>query len=66
MRVRFTEDFDYRPTPGCTIAYKVGMVETVKRDCGEAAVALGKAVEVAASKRVKTTTKEVEADGDQQ
>ena len=46
MRVRFTGDFDYKPTSQCTIGYKAGMVETVKRDCGEQAIAAKKAVEV--------------------
>ena len=45
MRVRFTENFDYRPAVyGVTVAYKAGMVETVKRDCGEKAIAEKKAV----------------------
>ncbi|OLP44151.1 hypothetical protein [Rhizobium oryziradicis] len=51
MKVRFTEDYDYKPTRACTIAYKAGMVETVKRACGEAAVEQGKAVEIAPASR---------------
>lgn len=43
-RVRFTHDFDYKPTSQCTIGYKAGMELTVKRDCAEKAVAAGKAV----------------------
>ena len=46
MRVRFTHDFDYKPTDRSTIAYLAGMEETVKRECGEQAIAAGKAVEV--------------------
>lgn len=43
MRVRFTHDFDYKPTRQSTIAYKAGMALTVKRECGEQAIAAGKA-----------------------
>nr|CAD6411084.1 hypothetical protein REQ54_00833 [Rhizobium sp. Q54] len=46
MRVRFTHDYDYKPTAQSTIGYKAGMEETVKRECGEQAIAAGKAVEV--------------------
>jgi len=46
MRVRFTHDFDYKPTAQSTIAYKAGMEETVKRECAEQAIAAGKAEEV--------------------
>lgn len=42
-RVRFRQDFDYRPTPQVTIAYKEGWEGTVKRECAEQAVAAGKA-----------------------
>jgi len=41
-RVRFLEDFDYKPAPQVTIAYKVGTERTVKRECADRAVALGK------------------------
>lgn len=44
MRVRFTADYDYKPTPQSTIGYKAGMVETVKRECGEQAIAAKKAI----------------------
>lgn len=59
MRVRFTAPFDYTPVkePRALIAYsptggeeKDG-VYTVRRECGEAAVAQGKAVEVEAPSR---------------
>jgi hypothetical protein len=49
MRVRFIEDFDYKPTSQSTIAYKAGMEETVRRECGEQAIAAGKAKEVRSS-----------------
>lgn len=66
MKVRFREDFDYRPTPACTIAYKAGMVETVKRACGEDAVAQGKAVEIMPRGRKAKMAEEEQADGTQQ
>lgn len=43
-RVRFTEDYDYKPTLQSTIGYKGGMELTVKQDCADKAIALGKAV----------------------
>ncbi|WP_019279699.1 hypothetical protein [Rhizobium grahamii] len=46
MRVRFSHDFDYKPTLQATIGYKAGMELTVKRECGEQAIAAGKAKEV--------------------
>lgn len=45
-RVRFTADFDYKPTAQCTIGYLAGMEETVRRECAEQAIAAGKAVRV--------------------
>lgn len=45
-RVRFTDDFDYKPTPTSTIAYKAGMELTVRRECADQAVAAGKAVDL--------------------
>ncbi|UXS49279.1 hypothetical protein [Agrobacterium tumefaciens] len=42
-RVRFTQDFDYKPTPQVTIAYEAGWEGTVKRECADQAVAAGKA-----------------------
>lgn len=52
MRVRFTSDFDYKPTKQTTVAYQAGMEMTVKRDCGEKAIAAGKAEEVLGSARM--------------
>lgn len=51
MRVRFTADFDYRPTPQVTVGYLAGMEETVKRECAEQAIAAGAAVKVSANRR---------------
>lgn len=59
MRVRFTEPFDYVPAeePRVLVAYSPsgGAAKdgeyTVRRECGEAAVAQGKAVEVKAPSR---------------
>jgi hypothetical protein len=45
-RVRFIADHDYRPTRRVTVAYKAGYSGTVKRDCADQAVALGKAVDL--------------------
>lgn len=42
-RVRFKQDYDYKPTPQSTIAYKAGWEGTVRRECAEEAVAAGKA-----------------------
>lgn len=50
-RVRFTADFDYRPTPLSTIAYKAGMELTVRRECADQAVAAGKAEELVAPRK---------------
>ncbi|KAK0350347.1 hypothetical protein LTR94_029390, partial [Friedmanniomyces endolithicus] len=43
MRIKFTRDYDYTPSGErrVTIAFKAGMTETVKRECGEAAIAAG-------------------------
>ena len=49
MRVRFTDNFDFRPPERkgrTTIAYKRGMEKTVRRICGEEAIGKGKAFEV--------------------
>lgn len=57
MYLRFLEDFDFKPTRSTTIAYKAGMELTVRRLCGEQAVALGKAVELPAPARGATLDK---------
>jgi hypothetical protein len=48
MKVKFTAPFDYTPSlrPQVTYAYRAGWEGTVKRECGAAAVAAGKAVEI--------------------
>lgn len=53
MRVRFTEPYDYTPSADrrVTYAYAAGAEETVKRECGDAAVKAGKAVEIDAPPR---------------
>lgn len=56
MRVRFTKDFDYKPTSQSTIAYRAGMEETVKRECGDQAIAAGKAEEVRPAGRAADAT----------
>ena len=45
-RVKFTEDFDYKPTARITIGYLAGMEMTVKRECAEQAIAARKAIRV--------------------
>lgn len=45
-RVRFTKDFDYKPKSQVTIGYKAGTEMTVRRECADAAIAAGKAVEI--------------------
>lgn len=46
-RVRFLTDYDYKPTPGSTVAYRAGWSGLVRKECAERAVALGKAEYVA-------------------
>jgi hypothetical protein len=62
-RVRFTDDFDYRPTAMRTIAYKKGMELTVKRECADQAIADGKATELPPRGMISGETTEDEADG---
>ncbi|KQX55466.1 MULTISPECIES: hypothetical protein [unclassified Ensifer] len=59
MRVRFTADFDYRPTPQVTVGYLAGMEMTVKRECAEQAIAAGKAARVSANRREATDGEQV-------
>ena len=44
MWVRFTADFDWKPMPAVTIAYRDGMTLSVTTRCGAAAIDAGKAV----------------------
>jgi hypothetical protein len=46
MWVRFTADFDWKPKPQATIAFRLGDEKNVTRDCAEKAVAAGKAVRI--------------------
>lgn len=48
MRVRFLRDYDYTPSLNwrVTLAYPAGFFGSVKRECGEAAIACGAAIEV--------------------
>jgi hypothetical protein len=41
--VRFIKDYDFKPTPAVTIAYKAGMTEYVTRRCATLAIASEKA-----------------------
>ena len=50
MRVRFTQDYDYKPVPQVTVAYLAGLVKTVKRECGRRAIEAGKALEITRQK----------------
>lgn len=45
-KVRFIEDFDYKPTSRTTIGYQAGWSGTVKRDCANKAIAARKAVDL--------------------
>lgn len=42
--VRFTADFDFKPKPPVTLAFKAGAVRYVTRACAAAAIAVGKAL----------------------
>ena len=41
--VRFTADFDFKPTPQVTVAHKQDSVAMVPTECAKAAVSAGKA-----------------------
>lgn len=42
-RVRFLVDWDWKPSPMATIAYRAGQVKFVRLECAEKAIKLGKA-----------------------
>ncbi|MUZ65330.1 hypothetical protein [Agrobacterium vitis] len=66
MRVRFIDDFDYSPSAlggRVTVAYLAGMELTVKRECGDAAISAGRAVEVTALARNLISGEEVSENG---
>lgn len=52
-RVRFSADFDWKPTRQVTIAYRAGAEELVTTPCATAAVAAGKAEKIASKGRGK-------------
>lgn len=43
-RVRFTSDFDFKPKPSITIAYRARDEKLVTTPCARKAIAAGKAV----------------------
>jgi hypothetical protein len=49
-RVTFTDDFDFKPKPQVTIAYKAGWSGLVTTPCADQAVAAGKATRQAKPK----------------
>lgn len=62
MKVRFTADFDYTPSlkRRVTYAFRAGWSGTVKRECGEAAIAAGTAEEIETA--ATATTEDVSND----
>lgn len=46
MWVRFTSDFDFKPKRNVTMSYKIGNTVNVVKDCAEAAIKAGAAVEM--------------------
>jgi len=52
-RVRFSEDFDWKPTRRVTIAYRVGTEEMVTTPCAAAAIAAGKASKITRKREAK-------------
>lgn len=44
--VRFLTDFDWKPKPQVTLAFRAGQEENVTTPCAEAAIAKGKAVKL--------------------
>ena len=45
-RVRFTDDFAWKPSPQVTQVFSKGEEATVRRECADAAVKAKKAVEI--------------------
>ena len=67
MRVKFLANYDYTPSAErrTTFAYFAGQEETVKRECGEAAIAAGAAEEIAAPSKKPLSPAQIKAlDGD--
>lgn len=46
MKVRFTQNYDYRWPSRAITAFKAGWEGTVKREVGESAISKGKATEI--------------------
>ncbi|ADH87356.1 hypothetical protein Snov_0019 [Ancylobacter novellus DSM 506] len=59
--VRFIADFDFKPKPAITIAYRAGFVGLVSRSCAAKAKARGLAIPV--SRPGSRRNDEVAADG---
>jgi hypothetical protein len=49
--VRFTADFDWKPNPQVTIAYRVGQEVNVTTPCAAKVLKAGKAVRLSKSKK---------------
>jgi len=49
--IKFIRDFDWKPVPGYTTAYKAGMVALVTTACAKTAIATGRAEAVVAPRR---------------
>lgn len=67
MRVKFLADYDYTPSAErrTTFAYFAGQEDTVKRECGEAAIAAGVAQELPAPPKKPLSPAQIKAlDGD--
>ena len=60
-RVRFTADFDYRPTGQTLTAYRAGTEMTVRRECADQAVAAGKAEELDPPERSKANGEDTQS-----
>ena len=45
-RVRFTDNFDWKPSSQVTQVYTKGQEATVRRDCADAAIKAKRAVEI--------------------
>lgn len=53
-RVKFTADFDWKPTRQVTIAYRAGDLEMVTTPCANAAIAAGKAEKITVKRKANT------------
>jgi len=63
MWVRFLSDYDHRPRANVILAYLEGQEYSVTRDCGEAAIAAGKAVEIPTPNRGERDGKKGKPEG---